>query len=136
MTQGRKIRIYQLICIAYALFCFFIVFDLSVPSNPGPMSPIQWIAIFGALFCAVDGFYMQKRILRGPRNPSTVSKSTPGGRWILGNVVRLAFATGVCCWALVLHFSGGPEWLAGSLIGLGLVLLAALRPGSCPATEP
>jgi hypothetical protein len=97
MTQGRKIRIYQLFCIVYALFCFLIIHDLPAVSNSGEMTPIQWVAIFGALYSAVMGFYMQKRFLRGPRNPRVAVKSTPAGRWMVGNVIRLAFAASVCC---------------------------------------
>jgi formate hydrogenlyase subunit 3/multisubunit Na+/H+ antiporter MnhD subunit len=136
MTQGRKIRVFQIICIAFALFCFFIIHDLPAVSNSSAMTALQWIAIFGALYSAVMGFNMQKRILRVPRNQRTTVKSTPVSRWMAVNVLRLGFAISVCCWAMVLHFNGGPEWLASSMNGLGVLLLLVLRPGQVPASEP
>ena len=136
MTQGRKLRIIQIVCIVYLLCLFVVVRELPANSGLSAMTAFKWIILAAALFCAVDGFYMQKRLLRAPRNPKLASKSTPAKRWMAANVARLAFAASVGLWGIVLHSLGGPDSLANSLIGLGLILLVIWRPGAVPEHEP
>jgi hypothetical protein len=131
----RTLRMCQIACIALVLFCLLMVFQIPTSSGRNSSPAMQWIAIAGALSCAVEGFNMQKKILRGPRNRRVGSKSTPVSRWMVGNVLRIAFAVSVSLWGFLSHIYGSPGWLAVSLIGVGLILLLIWRPGSCPASE-
>jgi hypothetical protein len=133
MKQARSLRIFQIIAIAYVLFLFWLIRVLPTRSDENTMTPIKWLILAAALFCAVDGFYMQKRVLRTPRNLRVASKSTPIGRWMVGNVLRIAFATAVSLWAMMLHFQGGPDSLAIPLVALSLILLLIWKPGAVPA---
>jgi hypothetical protein len=51
----------------------------------------------------------------------------------MANVVRLAIALSTCLFGLVLHITGAPAWLAGSLVGLGIVFIVVVSPGKPPA---
>jgi len=60
------------------------------------------------------------------------ARSTPAKRWIVANIVRIAFAVAVSLYGMILHFNGGPKSLVVILIALGLVLLLIWRPGPIP----
>ena len=96
------------------------------------MTPFKGFIVALAILCAIDSFYWQKKLLRGPRNPRMAAKSTPARRWMVGNVARLAFSIAVSGYGMVLHFVGGPESLVISLAAFGLVLLLIWRPGPMP----
>lgn len=129
MEGTRVLRIIQICMIVYVLilFCFLHIFP--VASGQSAMTPVKWIITFLALYCAFAGFSLQKRFLRMPANSRPDSKSTPISRWKVGNILRLAFATSVSLYGLLLHFLGGPDSLAFALNGLGLVLLLWWKPG-------
>lgn len=86
-----------------------------------------------ALACAVQGFTLQRRIMR-PKNPSR-QRSTPFKRWKAGNIARLAFATAVGLYGLLLSEFGGPLWQVDSLFVIALVLLLTWKPGKIPKPE-
>ena len=132
----RKLRVLQICCVIYALL--LLVLLLRFPSHPsqGALTLAQWIAVLGAIFCAVDGFYMQRKFLRGKKRKTEDScKSTPLQRWFLGNLMRFVFATAVCLWAYLLRNFRGPNRLVYTLYGVGIVLLLIWQPGNPPAEQ-
>jgi hypothetical protein len=135
MKQARTLRIYQIVCILLTLYFFRVIHMLPGLEGQSAMTPLKWIILALALYSAAGGFYMQKRLLRTPRDPRIAARSTPAKRWMVANVVRLAFATAVSLYGLVLHFNGGPESLVVLLIALGLILLLIWRPGPVPTEE-
>jgi hypothetical protein len=128
-------RIFQIVGIIFVLFLFFLVRKLPAASGTSTMTPFKLVIVFLALYCAVDGFALQSRFRRVRANPKVATKSTPVKRWMVGHVIRLVFAIAVSLYGLLLHFVGGPDWLATSLIALGLVLLLIWRPGDAPAEQ-
>ena len=134
-TQTRTLRIIQICMIVYVLLLFWLIHILPAESGQAAMTPVKWGITLAAFYCVFGGFSIQKKMLRNPANPRASSKSTPAGRWMIGNVVRLAFAVAVSLYGLLLHFLGGPDSLAASLIGLVLILLLVWKPGSLPVQE-
>jgi hypothetical protein len=135
MKQARTLRIYQIVCILLTLYFFRLIHMLPGPEGQSAMTPLKWIVLALALYSAAGGFYMQKKLLRTPTDPRIAAKSTPAKRWMVANIVRLAFATAVGLYGMVLHFNGGPKSLVVSLIALGLVLLLVWRPVRFPRTS-
>jgi len=52
-----------------------------------------------------------------------------------GHLIRLTCNLSVSLYGFVLHIVGGPEWLAASLMALGLILLLIWRPGDVPVEQ-
>jgi hypothetical protein len=129
------VRILQIVAIIYVLLLFLLVRILPATSGISVITPVKLVIVFLALCCAVSGFTFQRRLLRVPANPKVAVKSTPIKRWMSGHVIRLAFAVSVSLYGFLLHFVGGPEWLANSLIALGLTLLLVWRPGDAPLEQ-
>lgn len=125
-SPTRGLRLYQIALIAFILACFLV-------KRMGPMethhdiSPIDWIFIVAAIWSAVSGFRMQRKISR-----RTSSRSTPLERWRAGHALRLCAAMSVGLWGTLVHYFGGPEWLANVLLGFGMLLLLVWRPGPTP----
>lgn len=135
MRYARKLRVFQIVAIVYVLILFPLVRMLPATSGVTTMTPFKLVIVFLALYCAASGFTLQRRFLRVSANPKVVVKSTPMKRWMVGHVIRIAFAIAVSLYGLLLHFLGGPEWLATSLIALGLILLLIWRPGDAPPEQ-
>jgi hypothetical protein len=135
MRQARRLRIFQIIAIVYVLFLFLLVRILPATSGASAITPVKLIIVFLALYCAFGGFTLQRRLHRVPARPKAVVKSTPVRRWMVGHVIRLAFAIAVSLYGFLLHVLGGPEWLATLLIALGLILLLIWRPGDEPVEQ-
>ena len=133
MKQTQAPRIFQIVAIIFVIFLFLLVRILPSTSGASAITPFKLIIVFLALYCAASGFTLQRRLLRVPANPNIAVKSTPIKRWMSAHVIRLAFAVAVSLYGFLLHFLGGPEWLAVSLIALGLILLLFWRPGDEPA---
>jgi len=128
----RQLRFYQIACILLVVGCIF-VSRLAHYETQGSITFGQWLILLAAIWSAISGFTVQRRIVR-IRNQSLQSarRSTPLSRWRVGNVIRIASAASVGLWALVLKNSGGPALLVNSLFGIGLVLLLIWRPGTIP----
>ena len=135
MTQSQKLRIAQIVLIVFVLFLFRFIQVVPAASGQSGMTPYKWMILIAAFYCAVAGFFVKKRMLGVPRNPRIAARSTPAKRWMVANVVLLGYAVSVSLWGLVFHFQGGPDSLADTLIGLGLVLLLFWRPGAIPEQE-
>ncbi len=132
MTQVRKLRIAQIIFIVFVLSLFRFVQVLPAALGGEGMTPAKWTILVASLYCAAAGLFMKKRLLHPPKNRRAAARSTPAKRWMAANVVQLAYAVSVGLWGLVFHFEGGPDSVANSLIGLGLILLLVWRPGILP----
>jgi len=132
MKPERQLRLFQIICTLFLVVCFF-VSGLERRETQGAMTLTQWLIVLAAIYSAVSGFTLQRRILR-VRNQSMRStrRSTPFSRWKLGNILRLACPISAGLWALVLQLQGGPNWLVNVLFGIGMVLLLIWRPGAAP----
>jgi hypothetical protein len=130
MAPERQLRIVQLGCALVLLECFKVARTIRVTHTS---TLVQWIVIAMALSCAVNGFLIQRVILRGPKTrPGRSAKSTPFTRWRAGNIIRLAFATSVGLYGLILRVIGGPHWQANCLLALGMFLLLVWKPGQSP----
>ena len=136
-SPERGLRILQIAQIAFIVACFFVK-RFGNGETTGAISAVQWFIVAGAVWSAISGFTVQRRLNRSEgRSQNRTKKSTPRSRWKAGHVMRLASATAVGLWGLFLHYSGGPDWLVNGLLGLALVLLLIWRPGTAPAeTQP
>jgi hypothetical protein len=132
MKPVRTLRIFQIVGIVFTLLLFEIIYTLPANSGDATITPLKWGLVLFALLSAVFGFTLQRRIQRTPANPQLAVKSTPVKRWMVGNVIRIAYAISVSLYGILLHFLGGPERLAAALVALGLVLLLFWSPGEVP----
>lgn len=132
----NQLRLVQAACVVVVLTSIRV--SLRIQKTPHGISTVQWLVIALAIGSAVSGFTLQRQIVKGPVRPQRRSKTlTPFTRWKAGNLVRLACATSVGLWALVLNEYGGPAWLVNSFFAIGLLLLLIWRPGASPAaTQP
>ncbi|SRR5258707_4929083 len=132
-THERQLRLVQVACIGTLLTSIRI--SLRVQGTTHGSSLIQWIVIVLALSCALQGFALQRQIVKDrPRPPQRrLRLSTPFARWRAGNLVRLASATAVGLWALVLSENGGRAFPVDALFVVGTILLLIWRPGASPA---
>ena len=131
-SPERQLRLVQSGEILFIVVCFFVK-RIGTMETREAISPGQWLIIAVAIWSAISGFTVQRRINRAetrPHKPS--SRSTPLHRWRTGHLVRLSSATAVGLWGLVLHYSGGPEWLVDVFLGVAMLLLLIWRPGATP----
>src|SRR6266852_2970338 len=99
----RQLRLVQVGCILLVAFCIF-VRHIGSHESHGAISLGQWLVIVAAIWSAVGGFTLQRRITSAPtRSQRRSGRSTPFTRWRAGNIVRLWSATAVGLWALVLY---------------------------------
>lgn len=128
-TSERQLRLLQIGCILVILASIKV--SLMIHRVPRGRGLVQGVVIVLALSSAVQGFTLQRKIVNGQSQRRSKS-STPFGRWKAGNLVRLAFATAVGLWGLVLRENGGPLWLVDGLFALGVILLLIWSPGVGP----
>jgi hypothetical protein len=133
----KQLRLVQAVLIAFIVVCFFVK-RIGATQTRDAVSPFQWLVIAAAVWSAISGFTAQRRINRVGSQPQTRSrKSTPLGRWKAGHLVRLWTAMAVGLGGILLHYSGGAEWLVNVFLGLAMMLLLIWRPGTTPAqTQP
>jgi len=124
----RHLRLVQSGEILFVVACFFVKRIGTVETHA--VSAGQWFVIVAAIWCAISGFTLQRRV-NHPRN--LPRKSTPLGRWKAGHLYRLTSATAVGLWGLVVHYTGAPEWLVNVLLGVAILLLLIWKPGTAPA---
>lgn len=136
-SPERQLRFIQIGLIAFMLLCFFVERMGSVETRDA-MSLLQWLVVVAALWSAISGFTVQRRINRVRSHTPTSSRtSTPLGRWRAGHLVRLWSATAVGLWGLLLHYLGGPNRLVYFFLVLAMLLLLIWRPGPTPVqAEP
>lgn len=133
MKAEGQLRFFQLICIAFAVLLMWIAIDLPSRYHARGQGTVEWLVEFCAIYSAVLGFGVQKRIARAGSQPKPSARpSTPLRRWMKGHIIRLACAASVCVCALVLQLAGGMAWEVFALFGLGVVLLLSWEPGESP----
>lgn len=131
----RQLRIVQIACILLVLSC--VVLTVRKPTNHGEATPVHWLITVAAIYCAVSGFTVQRKLVTGPTRSQIKGRSTPLSRWRAGHLMRLVTAASVSLWGAVLSIYGGPSWLVDFLLALGLLLLVVWSPGTNPIpTQP
>jgi hypothetical protein len=101
MAPERQLRIVQVGCALVLLECFRVARTIRVTQTS---TLVQWIVIALALWCASNGFLVQRLIVRGSKGRRRRSAtSTPFTRWRAGNFARLAFGTSVGLYGLILR---------------------------------
>jgi len=132
-SPERQLRLVQCSLIVFIVVCFFVK-RIGRLETHDALSPVQWLIIVAAIWSAISGFTVQRRINRiGSRSQTQPRRSTPVSRWRTGHLVRLWTATAMGLWGLLLHYTGGPEWLVNVFLGLAVLLLLIWRPGATPA---
>jgi hypothetical protein len=131
MRPDRLLRLVQVANILLIAGCFFVKRMGTLVTHD--IAGRHWIVIIAAIWSAVSGFTMQRKINNTSTRPQKASRSTPLSRWKAGHLLRLSSAAAVGLWALVLHFFAGPDWIVNALFALSVLLLLIWRPGSAPA---
>ena len=135
LTTERHFRLVQVFCILVVLACFQVALKRDKTSSE--MTPVQWLSIAMGVWAIFSGFVLERKIVRYPaRVQRPATRSTPFSRWRAGNLVRVASATSVALWGLILRAIGGPASIAFTLIAIGGLLLLAWRPSARPADNP
>lgn len=129
-TPESQLRIVQVGCVLCLVESFRL--GLKVQGTTHGSKTVQWAVIALALWCAVQGFRIQRRMIAPKVSRKRSRRSTPFTRWRAGNLVRLAFATSVGLYGLCLSEFGGVAWQVDSLLALGMVLLLIWKPGPSP----
>jgi hypothetical protein len=131
LKTERQFRVVQMFCILVVLACFQVALKL-VQTSP-EITPIQWVLVGMGVWAIFSGFMLEREIVGYPnrvRRPS--ARSTPFSRWRAGNLVRVASATSVALWGLILRESGGPSSIAYTFFVIAGLLLLVWRPSARP----
>jgi hypothetical protein len=132
-TAAKRLRVVRVACIVLVLACVG-VSRLGHHVWLGTVTTAHWFVIVAAIWSAISGFTLQRRILNRPARPRKPSStSTPFTRWRAGHIARLWTATAVGMWALLLGEFAGPPWLVNIFFAVGLLLLLVWTPGAVPA---
>jgi hypothetical protein len=130
LTTTRHFRIVQVFCI-FVVLCSFQV-ALRVDKTSPEVTPLQWVWIGMGVWATVSGFILERQIVRYPKRSRPSTRSTPFSRWRAGNLIRVASATSVACWGLILRESGGPALIANILFAVAGLLLLIWKPSASP----
>lgn len=134
LTTERHFRLIQVFCVIVVLACFQVA--LKINKTSPQITPIQWVVIGMGVWATMSGFILERKIVSYPKRASRPStRSTPLSRWRAGNLVRVASATAVALWGLVLRSNGGSASVAYTLIAIGGLLLLTWRPSARPADD-
>jgi hypothetical protein len=126
-----RLRIVQVGGILMVLGCIW-VSRLGHREWQGSLALRHWIVIAAAIWTAISGFRLQRRIVNRPAVPPRPSKSTPLTRWRAGHIVRLWTAMSIGLWAFLLSMFAGPPLAVNAFFALALLLLLVWRPGAIP----
>jgi hypothetical protein len=133
MKPTRHLRVVQVACVLLTLGCVA-VSRFGAHEGQGTLTAIDWFVVAAAIWSAISGFTLQRRIVNKPALSRRSSPAlTPFTRWRAGNLARLCSATAVSVWALFLREEAGPPWLVDVLFAAGLLLLLVWKPGVAPA---
>jgi len=92
-SPERQLRLVQCSLIVFIVVCFFVK-RIGRLETHDALSPVQWLIIVAAIWSAISGFTVQRRINRiGSRSQTQPRRSTPVSRWRTGHLVRLWTAT-------------------------------------------
>lgn len=131
MDAVMRLRIIQVGCILMVLGCVW-VSRLGHHEWQGSLAPRHWFVIVAAIWGAISGFTLQRRLVGQPANSPSTSKSTPFTRWRSGDVFRLWTAMTVGLGGLLLGEFSGPPMMVNVLFMLSLLLLLIWTPGPVP----
>ncbi len=133
-SPERQLRLVQVACALFLGVCVLLIHFGHRNLEPGgSMSFRQFLVVAAAIWSAVYGFTLQRRIVGVSGRPQAQSeRSTPFSRWKTGHTARLWSATAVCMWGLVMYEIRGPSWIVDSLVAVGVILLAIWKPGTAP----
>jgi len=96
MSPVVKLHLAQLGCIVSVLAGVALAYWRHNPDEV-PLTTRHWIVMVAAVWSAVSGFTLQRRIVN--RRPSRSGRSTPFTRCRSGNIARLWTATSLGPWA-------------------------------------
>ena len=131
LITERHFRVVQVFCILVVLACFQVAVKVDTTSTK--LTPIQWVVIAMGVWAILSGFILERKIVGYPKRVSHPSaRSTPFSRWRASNLIRVASATSVGLWGLILRANGGPASIAYTLIAIGGALLLVWRPSPRP----
>ena len=136
-SPERQLRLVQVACALFLMLCVLLIHFGHRNLDPsGNMNFKQFLVIVAAIWSAVSGFTLQRRIANAPRQSLAKSaRSTPFRRWKNGHIARLWSATSVSMWGLIMYEIRGPSWIVYSLFAVGVILLATWKPGSSPSAQ-
>jgi hypothetical protein len=136
-SPERQLRIVQVACALSLGACVLLIhFGHGKSGAQSGMNLKQFLVIVAAIWSAVFGFTLQRRIVGAPsRYQANLERATPFSRWKTGHIARLWSATSVSMWGLILYEIRGSSWIVDSLFAGGLILLAAWKPGESPPAE-
>lgn len=93
----------------------------------------QLLMLVGAIWSAAVGFTFQRKLTRiATQSRRSGNKSTPSTRRKAGHIVRLATATSVGTWGILLYYFRGPLWVVDTVSAIALILLVVWKPGGSP----
>lgn len=135
-TPELQLRLFQGGCLLFLAACI-VLLHLGVLGSLEPagreLKLRQLLMLVGAIWSAIVGFTLQRKVNRTAKRPQRAgSKSTPFTRWKAGHLMRLASATLVANWGLLLYYFQGPLWVVDTVFAAALILLIAWKPGTSP----
>jgi hypothetical protein len=131
MNAIVRLRIIQVGCILMVLGCIW-VSRSGHHEWQGSLEPRHWLVMVAAIWGAISGFTLQRRLVGQPVNSRRPSRSTPFTRWRAGHIVRIWTAMTVGLGALLLSEFSGPPMMVNVLFALSLLLLLIWTPGPIP----
>jgi hypothetical protein len=132
MNATARLRVVQVGCVLMVLASIW-VSRLGHHEWQVSLAPRHWIVMVAALWGAISGFTLQRRIVnRSGRCCRASSVSTPFTRWKTGHIFRFWTAMTVGLSALFLSEFAGPPMIVNAFFGLSLLLLLVWTPGAVP----
>lgn len=128
LTNERHFRILQLCCIVTVLV--FFRFGRAVADTATEPTLMRWVVIGMGVWASTAGFILERKIVRSGARSS--NRSTPLSRWRAGNLLRVASASSVAAWGLILRVIGGPALIANIFFAVAGILLVIWRPSARP----
>jgi hypothetical protein len=136
VREQKALRIMQVVFVVFALLLFPQMRYLTPAQPPGPLTLFHKLVALIAIADCVIGIVLQRILIKNPGESLPIGTvATPSQRWLIANVVRLAFSLSTCLFGLVIHMTGSPNWLAQGLVGLGILFMVVVAPGKPPADE-
>lgn len=132
MSATARLRLVQIGCVLMVLASIW-VSRLGHHEWQGSLALCHWIVMVAALWAAISGFSLQRRIVnRSPSSRKASSISTAFTRWRAGHILRLWTAMTVGLSALLLSEFAGPPMMVNAFFGLSLLVLLVWTPGAVP----
>src|SRR5579884_41071 len=130
-----KLRLVQLGCglLLLTIIVFAHLYPVHLSNGRQASVTIQLLIIFLALWSAVSGFTLQRRLLNRGASFRRSQKSTPLTRWRAANLFRIWSGASVGLYGLLLRLLGGPMIESDVLFGVGLMLLLLWKPSAAPS---